>query len=96
MTGEQSTGDVLVTHASAHTHPHTHARTPTHPPPTHAGLTEVGRVVVGGTVKAQVLLVRDEVRDSTLVYALALTEDVELEERRHKHTSYPHCNTVSE
>lgn len=37
--------------------------------------------MVRGAVEAQVLQVRDEVRDRALVYALTLTEDVQLVEK---------------
>lgn len=60
-------------------------------------LTEISRVVVSWTVKAQVLQVRDEIRDRPLVDALTLTEDVELGEEEHRnrvntffqHTAFP-------
>lgn len=42
------------------------------------GLTEISRVVIRWTVKTQVLQVRDEIRDGSLVDALTLTEDVQL------------------
>lgn len=42
------------------------------------GHTEVCRVVVGGTIKAQSLQVGDEVRDRALVDTLSLTENVKL------------------
>lgn len=41
-------------------------------------LTEVSRIVIRWAVEAQVLQIRDEVRDCALVYALTLTEDVQL------------------
>lgn len=36
-------------------------------------------------VEAQVLQIRDEVRDCALVYALTLTEDVQLVEEEHRY-----------
>ena len=41
-------------------------------------LTEICRVVVGGAVEPQVLQIGDEVWDGAFVYALALTQDVQL------------------
>lgn len=49
-------------------------------------LTEIGRIVVSGAVEAQVLQIGYEVRDSALVYALALTEDVQLVGESHTYT----------
>ena len=61
-----------TTHTCTHTQiPHTHCET----------LTEVCRIVVGGTVQAQVLQVGNEVGDGALVYALALAQNVQLERR---------------
>lgn len=41
--------------------------------------------MIGWAVEAQVLQVRDEVRDCALVYALTLTEDVKLvKEQRYR------------
>lgn len=45
-----------------------------------AWLTEISRIVIRWAVEAQVLQIRDEVRDCALVYALTLTEDVQLVE----------------
>lgn len=45
-----------------------------------ARLTEIGGIVIRRAVEAQVLQIRDEVRDRALVYALTLTEDVQLVE----------------
>lgn len=39
-------------------------------------------------MKAQVLQVRDEVRDSAMVYTLALTEDVKLKKETQRHSQY--------
>lgn len=41
-------------------------------------LTEISRIVICWAVEAQVLQVRDEVRNRALVDALALTQDVKL------------------
>lgn len=49
------------------------------------GLTEISRIVVRWAVEAQVLQIRDEVRDCALVYALTLTEDVQLVEEQHRY-----------
>lgn len=46
------------------------------------GLTEISRVVICWAVEAQVLQIRNEVRDGALVYALTLTEDVQLENKQ--------------
>lgn len=45
-----------------------------------ARLTEISGIVIRRAVEAQVLQIRDEVRDCALVYALTLTEDVQLVE----------------
>lgn len=63
----------------------------------HQALTEICRVVICGAVKTQVLQIWNEVRDCALVYALTLTEDVELmdEQKRRRvintfqHTASP-------
>lgn len=48
-------------------------------------LTEISRIVIRRTVEAQVLQIRDEVRDCALVYALTLTEDVQLVDKQHRY-----------
>lgn len=46
-------------------------------------LTEISWIVICRAVEAQVLQIRDEVRDCALVYALTLTEDVQLVNEEH-------------
>lgn len=58
-----------------------------------AWLTEVSRIVIRWTVEAQVLQIRDEVRDCALVYALTLTEDVQLQEE-HRYTGINICSNT--
>lgn len=53
--------------------------------------------MVRGAVEAQVLQVRDEVRDRALVYALTLTEDVQLVEehiQRNQH-HFQHTDSLN-
>lgn len=47
-------------------------------------LTEIRRIVICWAVEPQVLQIRDEVRDCALVYALTLTEDVQLVEEEYR------------
>lgn len=46
-------------------------------------------------VEAQVLQIRDEVRDGALVYALTLTEDVELDDKHQRNQHIIISNTLT-
>lgn len=46
-------------------------------------------------VEAQVLQIRDEIRDGTLVYALTLTEDVELDDKHQRNQHIIISNTLT-